>query len=200
MYVTPSPSDLDASGSLATFAAAMGGDAPVGSAPAGTPAAARRQRRLRGRIPGAGKRRNVRVIVLDFTASALGAGELEWLAAQLAQAQAARTPTVTIVMGSADIVDPSAPNYDGQDAPALSGTLLGGGASAYLFDSPGENRVEQIGSGAGAIPAYGSGTLGYVPPPVSPEEFLGASGFLTVSVERRRARTPPPTARRSARR
>jgi hypothetical protein len=183
VYVTPSPSDLDASGSLATFAAAMGSDAPIASAPAGTPQPPEGSGAYAVEFPGsASSPANLRVIVLDFTASVLRAGELEWLAAQLAQARATPTATITIVMGAADIADPNAPNYDGQDAPALSSTLLGGGASAYLFDSPGENRVERIGSGAGSIPAYGSGTLGYVPPPVTPEEFLGASGFLTVSV------------------
>jgi len=182
VYVTPSPSDLDASGSLATFAAAMGGDAPVGSAPAGTPQPPAGSGAYAIESAGrGGSSTDVRVIVLDFTASVLGAGELEWLTAQLAQARAAGTPA--IVMGSADIADPGAPNYDGQDAPALSGALVSGGASAYLFDAAGENRAERIGSGAAAIPAYGSGTLGYVPPPVSPEEFLGASGFLTVSVD-----------------
>lgn len=178
VYVAPAPSDLDASGSLNTFAAAMGGDAPVGSAPPGTPQPPAGSGAYA--IESAGKGGNVRVIVLDFSGSALGAGELEWLEAQLAQAHAAGVPA--IVMGGADIAEPSASNYDGQDAPTLSAALLAGGASAYLFDSPGENRVEQIGSGTDAIPAYGSGTLGYVPPPVSPEEFLGASGFLTVSV------------------
>ncbi len=178
VYVTPTPSDLDASSSLDTFAAAMGSDAPVGSAPPGTPQPPAGSGAYA--IESAGKGGSVRVIVLDFTASVLGAGELEWLSAQLAQAHAANVPA--IVMGSADIADPNASNYDGQDAATLSAALLAGGASAYLFDSPSENRVEQIGSGAEAIPAYGSGTLGYVPPPVSPEAFLGASGFLNVSV------------------
>jgi Transglycosylase SLT domain len=182
VYVTPSPSDLDASG-LATFAAAMGGDAPVGSAPAGTPQPPAGGGAYAVQSEGAGGVAKVRVIVLDFTASVLGAGELEWLSAQLAQARSEEHPAITIAMGSADIADPGAPNYDGQDAAALSAALLAGGASAYLFDSPGENRAERIGAGAGAIPAYGSGTLGYVPPPVSPEEFMGASGFLTVSVD-----------------
>jgi hypothetical protein len=88
-----------------------------------------------------------------------------------------------IVMGNADIVESNAPNYDAQDAAALSAVLLNGGASAYLFDSVGENRAELIGAGAGAIPALGSGTLGYVPPSPLPEEFLGASGFLLASVD-----------------
>jgi hypothetical protein len=179
-YVAPTASDLDSSGGLATFAAAMGGDAPVGSAPARTPQPPAGSGAYA--VESAGKGGDVRVVVLDFTASVLGAGELEWLAAQLAQAKAESVPKPTIVMGSADIADPQAPNYDGQDAAALSSVLLAGGASAYLFDSIEENRAEQIGSGADAIPAYGSGTLGYVPAPVSPEEFLGAGGFLTVSV------------------
>ncbi len=181
VYVTPSPSDLDTNGSLASFAAAMGPDAPLGSAPAGTPQppAGSGAYALESEGQG-GSAHNVRVIVLDFTASVLGAGELEWLAAQLAQAKAAGHPA--IVMGSADIAEPNAPNYDGQDAATLSSVLLAGGASAYLFDSTGENRAERIGAGAESIPVLGSGTLGYVQPPADPEEFLGAGGFLLASV------------------
>ncbi|HEY7961893.1 MAG TPA: lytic transglycosylase domain-containing protein [Solirubrobacteraceae bacterium] len=178
VYVDPAPSDLDAGGGLATFAAAMGGDAPAGSAPAGTPPPPAGSGAYA--IDSAGRGATVRVIVLDFTAAALAPGELEWLAAQLVQAKAAGIPA--IVMGAADIVEAQAPNYDGQDAAALAGVLLAGGASAYLFDSIGENRAERIGAGAASIPAYGSGTLGYVPPPAAPEEFLGAGGFLLVSV------------------
>ena len=204
VYVTPTPSDVDLGGGLATFAAAMGADAPVGSAPAGTPQPPAGSGAYAvesegaagggggsggggggaggsGGSGGGGSSAKVRVIVLDFTASVLAPGELEWLAAQLAQARGAGTPA--IVMGSADIAEPNAPNYDGQDAAALSGVLLGGGASAYLFQSPGENRAEHIGSGSGSIPALGTGTLGYVPPPANPEEFLGAGGFLLVSLD-----------------
>jgi hypothetical protein len=195
VYVTPTPSDLDASGTLATFAAALGAAAPVGGAPAGTPQPPPGSGAYAADSEGSGgaevvvaaaaavvaaKVARVRIIVLDFTASVLGPGELEWLAAQLAQAHAAGLPA--IVMGSADIAEPNAPNYDGQDAAALSGVLLSGGASAYLFQSPGQNRAERIGAGANSIPALGSGTLGYVPPPPSPEEFLGAGGFLLVSL------------------
>ncbi len=122
VYVAPAPSDLDASGSLDTFAAAMGGDAPVGSAPPGTPQPPAGSGAYA--IESAGKGGNVRVIVLDFSGSALGAGELEWLEAQLAQAHAAGVPA--IVMGGADIAEPSASNYDGQDAPTLSAALLAG--------------------------------------------------------------------------
>jgi hypothetical protein len=183
VYVTPSPSDLDGAGGLATFAAAMGGDAPVGSAPAGTPQPPSGSGAYALETEGRGG--SVRVIVLDLTASALAPGELEWLSAQLAQAKHAGPEgrgVPAIVMGSADIAEPNAPNYDGQDAAALSSALLAGGASAYLFDGDGENRAERIGAGAESIPALGSGTLGYVQPPAAPEEFLGAGGFLLASV------------------
>jgi soluble lytic murein transglycosylase-like protein len=179
VYVAPSPSDADAGGGLATFAAAMGNDAPVGSAPAGTPVPPAGSGAYA--FESAGNGGAVRVIVLDFSGGTLGAGALGWLAEQLTQAStAAHIPAV--VMGNADIVEANASNYDAQDAAALRGVLLSGGASAYLFDSIGENRSEQIGAGAAAIPALGSGTLGYVPPSPLPEEFLGASGFVLASV------------------
>jgi hypothetical protein len=179
VYVAPSPSDVDAGGGLASFTAALGGDAPAGSAPAGTPAPPAGSGAYA--FESAGNGGAVRVIVLDFSAGTLGAGELGWLAEQLAQARdTAHVPA--IAMGNAEIVDVNAPNYDAQDAAALSQVLLSGGASAYLFDSVGENRSEQLGAGSGAIPALGSGTLGYVPPSPLPEEFLGASGFVLASV------------------
>ncbi len=191
VYVAPAPSDADAGGGggggggLATFSAAMGADAPAGTAPAGTPvppagsgAYAFESAGSGGSSGGGG---TVRVLVLDFSAGTLGAGELGWLAEQLVQARdAAHVPV--LVMGNADIADVNAPNYDAQDAAALAQVLLNGGASAYLFDSVGENRAERLGAGANAIPALGSGTLGYVPPSPLPEEFLGASGFVLASV------------------
>jgi len=50
----------------------------------------------------------------------------------------------------------------------------------------GQNVSETIGSGADTIPVYGTGTLGYVTPPqtfAQQQAFLGASGFLLVSVD-----------------
>ena len=179
VYVAPSPSDADAGGGLATFAAAMGVDAPAGSAPGGTPTPPAGSGAYA--FESSGNSGAVRVVVLDFSGGTLGAGELGWLAEQLAQARGTAHVPV-LVMGNADIVDVNAANYDAQDAAALSQVLLNGGASAYLFDSIGENRSEQIGAGAAAIPALGSGTLGYVPPSPLPEEFLGASGFVLASV------------------
>jgi hypothetical protein len=177
VYAAVSPSDVGSEGSLAPFAAALGSDAPVGSVPAGTPAPPAGSAAYAFESPGAGG--PVRVIVLDYSSSALPPGELEWLSAQLGAAKQAGVPA--IVLGNANLSDPTAANH-AQDASAVGAALLAGGASAYLFDSPGENRSEQIGSGANAIPAFGSGTLGYVLPPAVPTEFLGASGLLLVSV------------------
>ncbi len=180
VYVAPSPSDVDAGGGLAGFDAALRGHAPAGSAPAGTPTPPAGSGAYAFDSPGS--EGTVRVVVLDLSASGLAPGELGWLAEQLQQARGvAHVPA--IVMGSADIVEARAPNYDAHDAAALSAVLLNGGASAYLFDSIGENRSERIGAGASSIPALGSGTLGYVPRSPLPEEFLGASGFLLASVD-----------------
>ncbi len=179
VYVAPSPSDVDAGGGLASFDAALGGHAPAGTAPAGTPVPPAGSGAYA--FDSAGSEGTVRVVVLDLSASGLEPSELGWLAEQLQQArEVAHTPA--IVMGSADLVEANASNYDARDAAALAQTMLNGGASAYLFDSIGENRFERIGAGANSIPALGSGSLGYVPPAALPEEFLGASGFLLASV------------------
>jgi Transglycosylase SLT domain len=172
-----SPSDVDPGGDLSSFAKTLGSDAPVGSTlpgtsppPAGSAAYA---------FESAGSGGTVCVIVLDYSHSALPSGELGWLAEQLHAAHALGKPA--IVMGNADPLEPSAPDY-AHDASALERVLLEGGASAYLFDSPHENLSGQIGAGTNSIPVFGTGTLGYVPPPAFVEEFLGASGFLLVSV------------------
>jgi hypothetical protein len=178
VYTAASPSDIDPAGGLASFTAALGPNLRTGTSlpgtgapPAGSAAYA---------FESAGSGGTVCVIVLDYSAAALAPGELGWLAQQLQAAKQKQTPA--IVMGNADPIETSAPNY-AHDAPALERVLLEGGASAYLFDSPQENHSGQIGSGAGAIPAFGSGTLGYVQPPATPEEFLGASGFVLASVD-----------------
>ena len=177
VYVAASPSDVDPGGGLGTFAASMGSDAPAGSAPAGTPPPPAGTGAYA--LDSAGSGGTVRVIVLDYSTSQLAPGELGWLAAQLAAAKGGGIPA--IVMGNADILEPSAPNY-AFDAPAVRQTLLAGGASAYFFDSPESNRAETIGSGANSIPAFGSGSLGYVRPPSKPADFLGAGGMLLTSV------------------
>jgi hypothetical protein len=178
VYAAASPSDIDPAGSLESFSATLGPDAPAGAHLPGTAAPPAGSAAYAVESPGAGG--TVCVIVLDYSVAMLPAGELGWLAEQLQVAKANGKPA--IVMGNADIVDAEAPSYP-LDAVEVQRTLLVGGASAYLFESPDENRKEQIGSGENAIPALGSGTLGYVPSPPNPEEFLGASGFLLVSVD-----------------
>ena len=164
--VAPSPSDIESGGGLSTFESVLGGDAGVGSSTLpGTGAYA---------FDSGGSGGTVRVVVLDYSTSALAPGELGWLAEQLTAAKAAGIPA--IVMGNANITT------SGFDHAAVERVLIEHSASAYLFDSPRENRSEQIGSGSSAIPAFGTGTLGYVPTPVNRGEFLGASGVLLVSL------------------
>jgi hypothetical protein len=176
VYPAASPSDAQG-GSLSVFNSTvlggLAGSVPSGtsSPPAGTAAYA---------FESSSNGVAVRVIVLDYSTPALAPGELSWLEGQLAAARAAQTPA--IVMGSANLIDAEASNY-AQDAQAISRALLEGGASAYFFDSPEENRVGRIGSGADSIPAIGTGTLGYVLPPARRTEFLGAGGFLLASVD-----------------
>jgi hypothetical protein len=177
VYAAASPSDIDHARGLTSFVSALGKDAPAGSVPPGSPTPPAGTAAYAFESGGGGE--TVYVIVLDYSGSALAPGELGWLAAQLDHAKQAGEPA--IVMGNADLVKGTAPNY-AADASAAGRVLLEHGASAYLFDSPGENRIEQIGSGAGAIPAFGTGTLGYVPPPPIAAEFFGASGFLLASV------------------
>lgn len=193
-FTTASPSDVPAGGTTAAFSEAMGDLAPAGSAPSGTPAPPAGTAAYA--LDSNGPDGTVRLIVLDYSQSQLSpkdtneapcpsdwsapANQLQWLCAQLYYARQDGVPA--IVMGSANISEPSATNYarDGQN---VSQVLLEQGASAYLFDSPEENVSETIGTGSDAIPAYGSGTLGYVAPGLNdPEDFLGASGFLLVSV------------------
>ena len=165
-----SPSDRDSRGTLAAFESVLGSYAPAGSAPAGTSAYA---------FDSSGAGGTVRVIALDYSAPGLGQVQLRWLEEQLEHARSEGVPT--IVMGNADVV--SRDGAHAPDAASVERALLRGGASAYIFDSPNENRKVQIGSGSNAIPAFGTGTLGYVPDPLHAEEFLGASGFLLVSVD-----------------
>ncbi len=172
-----SPSDLDSTGTPATFDSVLGSYAPTGSSPPGTTPPPAGTAAYAFDSPGAGG--TVRVIVLDYSSPTLAHGQLGWLAEQLAQARLAHRPA--IVMGNAGVV--SSDSAPAPDAGRVERVLLEGGASAYLFDSPGQNRFTQIGSGAKAIPVFGTGTLGYIPDPTRPEEFLGASGFLLVSVD-----------------
>lgn len=178
VYAAASPSDVQPGGGVGVFTSVMAGNAPAGSVPAGTAPPPSGSAAYAFDSEGAGG--PVCVIVLDYSQQILGAAQLEWLASQLESAKAAGRPA--IVIGNADPVDPTASNY-AHDATALAQVLVQHGASAYFYDSPEENRSDTLSVGSRSVPAYGSGTLGYVlPPPATDEEFLGAGGFLLASV------------------
>ncbi|HEX6781645.1 MAG TPA: hypothetical protein VF125_06390 [Solirubrobacterales bacterium] len=168
----------DGSGAAA-FEAAFGsfpapfgaGPTPAGVSTAGIPGAA----------PGPGARTHyafdsggpggtVRVIVIDNSLGSLAASDpyqnppeaqLPWLQAVLADARADGVPTV--VMGSRSLNVNFSPKLNvASDGSEVAQALVEGGASAYLFDRPEENRAMQIPVGAAeTIPSFGVGTLGY---------------------------------------
>ncbi len=124
----------------------------------------------------AGQGGQVRMIVLDDSSSVDGE-QLSWLAGELAAARGAGEPA--IVVGNADL-NAQEEHREG-DAAAVVQVMVAGNASAYFFDAPEQNlRLTLHGS---SIPAFGSGTLGYVNVLSSEEpEFIGASGFLLAQV------------------
>ena len=124
----------------------------------------------------------VRVIVIDNSRGSLAASDpyqnppeaqLPWLEAVLADARAKGIPT--IVMGNRSLNASFTPKLNvAADATQVAKVLVDGGASAYLFDRPEENRAMQIpAGGATTIPSWGTGTLGYRSP------LSGAVGLET---------------------
>lgn len=198
VFAAPSQSDLDSSGTLEAFRAAFGGfPAPLGSGSSGPGITAVSQAG-----PGQGYYSfdstggggAVRVVVLDYSRPTLGDSQRCWLAQQLAGARLAARPA--IVVGARDLAN-LAPNA-AEDRAAVIQTLVGIGApascealpgplasaSAYFFDFPEQNRAYRLSAGGRSLPAYGSGTLGYVTPPApTNKEFAGGSGFLLISVD-----------------
>ncbi|MFI5004599.1 MAG: hypothetical protein ACHQE6_06255, partial [Solirubrobacterales bacterium] len=140
----------------------------------------------------------VRVIVLDDSRD-VNPTQLQWLAAQLQSAKQRTVngisqPVPAIVIGYADLGaqiaagDVQAAEVarvlvgEAKACQAASSTRCG--ASAYFYDSPEENVVKPLRAGGESIPAFGSGTLGYVK--VEDEQsgsFHGASGFLLGQVD-----------------
>jgi hypothetical protein len=195
VFAAVAESDRDSSSSLATFATAFSGyGAPLGAAAPGRGIAPVSQ--LDGghgyyAFDSAGEGGTVRVIVLDYSASSLGDEQRCWLAGQLAGAGQAAMPS--IVVGERDLAGQT--SNSAADAAQVVPILVGAGApegcaaapasaSAYLFDFPEENRGYRLSAAGRSIPAYGSGTLGYVTPPTAREtDFAGDSGFLIVSVD-----------------
>jgi hypothetical protein len=185
VYAVATSDEVNAGiGGVGGLAGTLGSHLPAGSSPPGTPAPPSGTAAYAFDSHGTGGA--VRVIVLDFSAGTLSGSsnaQLNWLKAELSDATGAGIPA--IVVGADPVDEPGDPNEAG-DASAVSQALLGGGASAYLFyDDQEQNVATSIGHGANAVPVYGSGTLGYVAPPsnaVEADEFLGASGYLLISV------------------
>jgi hypothetical protein len=158
---------------LAGFPAPLGGGAaPSGIATAGIPGAPP--------IPGLarthyafdshGSGGTVRIVVIDNSLGSLAASDsqqnpeeaqLPWLEAVLADARAKGIPSV--VMGNRSLNTSFTPKLNvASDGDQVARALVDGGASAYLFDRPEENRSMRIPAGAAnTIPSFGTGTLGY---------------------------------------
>ncbi|HEX7058940.1 MAG TPA: hypothetical protein VF176_03740 [Solirubrobacterales bacterium] len=145
---------------------------------------------------GAGGR--VRVVVIDNSLGSLAASDpqqnppeaqLPWLVGVLADARSKGIPVV--VMGSRSLNTSFTPKLNvANDGDQVARVLVDGGASAYLFDRPEENRAMRIPAGAAAtIPSYGTGTLGYrssiggVVGSDSPDSLFGDSGVLLLEVD-----------------
>ena len=166
-------------GAGAFVTAFAGFPAPLGS---GSPPSGISITGIPGAVAGAGARTHyafdshgrggtVRVVVIDNSLGSLAASDeqqspagepqLPWLEAVLADARAKGIRT--IVMGNRSLHSGFAPKLNvATDADLLARVLVAGGASAYLFDRPEENRVMRIPAGAAeTIPSFGVGTLGY---------------------------------------
>jgi hypothetical protein len=195
-FAAPAETDLDGTASLSTFLGAFGDSSqPFGQAvPSGgiTPISSTAPGQGYYSFLSSGSGGAVRVIVLDYSFATLGETQKCWLANQLSGAGRAGTPA--IVVGDRDLAQLA--GNAAEDASEVVPILVSGafpagcaasgppaGASAYFFDFPEENRAYTLSSAAGSIPAFGSGTLGYVAPPLKREtDFVGAGGFLVAAV------------------
>lgn len=193
-------------GASAFKSAFAGFPAPFGSAgePAGVSTAG-----IPGAAPGAGARTHyafdsqgaggtVRVIVIDNSLGSLAASDahqnpaedqLPWLQAVLADAKAEGIPVV--VMGNRSLNTTFTPKLNvASDGAEVARALVEGGASAYLFDRPEENRPMRIPAGAtDTIPSWGVGTLGYRSPisgavgVEAPDALFGDGGTLILELD-----------------
>ncbi len=140
-------------------------------------------------LDSAGVGGTVRVVILDNSRD-VGPTQRAWLAGELTQAGERGEPA--IVVGEADLgAEISA--GDGE-ALATAQVLVQNHASAYFYDSPEENVAKPLRVGSGAVPSFGSGTLGYVSlVNERSSEFHGASGFLLTQVKAAPAARNPVT-------
>jgi hypothetical protein len=158
--------------SLGGFPAPLGsGVPPAGISTAGIPGApAGEGARTHYAFDSSGPGGTVRVVVIDNSLGSLAASDphqnplepqLPWLEAVLADARAEGVPVVA--MGNRSLHTSFTPKLNvAADGDQVARVLVDGGASAYLFDRPEENRSMRIPAGASrTIPSFGSGTLGY---------------------------------------
>lgn len=123
----------------------------------------------------------VRVIVVDDSGE-VGEAQRVWLEEKLRLAQRREEPA--LVVGSADLPEEDAAHND-PSAEALTSAIVAGHAAAYLFYAKEENIRTKLQAAAGAIEAFGTGTLGYINDRSAERaEFIGASGFLLIEVGR----------------
>jgi hypothetical protein len=199
VFAAPAQSDLDRAASPARFLAAFAGfPQPLGTAlpsPGVVPLSTGEPGKAHYSFLSPGSGGSVRVVVLDYSEPALGQGQRCWLAGQLRDAGQARTPA--IVVGQRDLAG-QVESGKATDAGAVLPILVGGawpaecgappggeswGASAYFFDFPEQNRQYSLISGGRSVPAFGTGTLGYVNAPKKRQtDFVGDSGFLIAAV------------------
>jgi photosystem II stability/assembly factor-like uncharacterized protein len=188
VFAAPAASDLYRS-SLATFGSRFKGfSAPLGEAAGGGIVPISEGERASGNYSysfdsvNSSGLEGVRVIVLDESVMPLSASKLCWLSSQLAEARVAERPA--IVLGNREV---------GSETELLRVLVTGsspictqgapGAASAYFFETEGNTKSTLSWEGA-SIPAYGTGSLGYMKVPnTERQEFLPASGFLLGSVD-----------------
>jgi len=139
----------------------------------------------------------VRVVVIDNSSGSLEASDphqnpLEpqrpWLLSVLGEARQRGIPA--IVVGSRDLNSTFNPKLNvATDGAETVRNLVEGGASAYFFERPEENRVYRLAYGNQSIPAFGTGTLGYRSSvsdpnqPTLPDALFGDSGFLLTQLD-----------------
>jgi hypothetical protein len=184
---------------FAGFPAPFGsGPAPAGVSTSDIPGAApAAEARTHYAFDSDGSGGAVRVVVIDNSSGSLAASDphqnpaeaqLPWLEAVLADAKARGIPA--IVVGNRSLNTGFSPRLNvATDGDLVARALVEGGASAYFFDRPEENRSMRIPAGAArTIPSFGTGTLGYRSPISGAvglevaDSLFGDSGVLVAEV------------------
>ncbi len=178
---------------FAQFPSPFGGaGTPPGISTAGLPGAAPASgARTHYAFDSSGDAGTVRVVVIDNAAGSLAAADPNqnphepqeaWLRAVLRDARTKKIPA--IVVGSRDLNSAVTPASNvAADADHEAQLLVDGGASAYFFDRPDENRQYAIpAGGTTTIPSFGSGTLGYGPT-ITRSQYFSESGVLLAQID-----------------